>query len=127
VSSAPLVEVKGVRELRKTMKAAGEDLADMKDANAAVGNMVAQTAKGIAPVRSGALAGAIRAGRAVGGVNVKAGSARIPYAGVIHWGWPAHNIAANAFLSDAATSTESAWVALYEEEIGKIIDRVEGA
>jgi len=126
VTSAPVVEVRGARELRKTLKQAGDDLGDLKDAHAAVGNMVAATARGMAPRRSGALAGSIRASRAAGSIAIKAGSAGIPYAGVIHWGWPAHNIAANPFLSDAATSTETAWVAVYEAELDKIIDRVKG-
>lgn len=122
-----IVEVRGAKELRKSLKKAGDDLGDLKDVNAAVGNMVVATASGMAPRRSGALAGSIRASRAAASITIKAGSARVPYAGVIHWGWPAHNIAANPFLSNAATSTESAWVALYEAELDKIIDRVEGA
>jgi hypothetical protein len=124
--SAPVVQVRGAKQLRKTMKKAGDDLGDLKDVHAAVGNMVVQTARGLAPTRSGALAGSIRAARAVGSVTIRAGSGSIPYAGPIHWGWPARNIAANPFLTDAATSTESAWVALYETELNKIIDRIEG-
>ena len=127
MSPAPVVEVRGAKELRKTLKAAGDNLADLKDVNQAVGNMVATTARGLAPHRSGALAGSIRAARAVGAVTIRAGSGSIPYAGPIHWGWPARNIAAHPFLSDAATSTEAAWTQLYMDELDKIIDRVEGA
>lgn len=127
MTSAPVVEVRGAKELRKSLKRAGDDLGDLKDVHQAVGNLVVSTASGMAPRRSGALAGSIRAARAAAGVTIRAGSARIPYAGPIHWGWPARNIAANPFLSNAATSTETAWVALYEDELNKIIDRVEGA
>jgi hypothetical protein len=126
VTRGPVVEVRGAKELRKTLKAAGDDLGDLKDVNLAVGNMVAATASGMAPRLSGALAGSIRASRAAGGVTLKSGSARIPYAGVIHWGWPAHNIAAQPFLSDAATSTEPAWTAMYEAELDRIIEKVQG-
>jgi hypothetical protein len=121
------VEVIGARELRKTMKAAGDDLGELKDAHQAVGNMVVGVARGLAPNRSGALAGSIRATRTISGVGIKAGGARIPYAGPIHWGWPKRNIRANTFLSDAAMTTESEWVALYEAELDKILERVEGA
>jgi hypothetical protein len=120
------VEVVGAKELRKTLKRAGDDLGDLKGVNQAVGNMVVHTAVGMAPRRSGALAGSIRAARAATSITIRAGSARVPYAGPIHWGWPARNIEANPFLSNAATSTESAWVALYEDELNKIIDRIEG-
>jgi hypothetical protein len=126
MTAAPVVEVRGAKELRKTLRKAGQDLGDLKDVNQAVGNMVVGTAQGMAPRRSGALAGSIRAARAATSVTIRAGSASIPYAGPIHWGWPAHNIEANPFLSNAATSTEATWVALYEDELNKIIDRVEG-
>ena len=121
-----MVEVRGAKELRKSLKQAGDDLSDMKDANLAVGNIVVSAAQGLAPHRTGALAGSIRAARAAGSVAIRGGLRRVPYAGVIHWGWPARNIKAQPFLSDAATSTEAEWVALYEAELDKIIDRVEG-
>jgi hypothetical protein len=89
--------------------------------------MVVGVARGLTPVRTGALAGSLRAARVAGGVTVKAGSGSIPYAGPIHWGWPAHNIKANPFILNAALTTESQWVALYEDEVNKILDRVEGA
>lgn len=126
MSKAPIVEVRGVKELRKTMKQAGEDLSDLKDVNQAVGNLVVGIAQGMAPSVSGALAGSIRASRAAGGVSVKAGSAGIPYAGPIHWGWPRRNIKESLFLTNAAAQTEEQWVALYWEGVDKIIDRVKG-
>lgn len=127
MSNAPVVEVIGAKELRKTMKAAGDNLADLKDVNQAVGNMVVNVARGMAPSRTGALAGSIRAARAAGGVTVRAGSGSIPYAGPIHWGWPARGIAANPFVMNAAMTTETEWVALYEAELEKIISKIEGA
>ena len=124
--SAPLVEVKGMRELRSTMKKAGEDLADLKTVHQAAGMIVVGRAQSLAPKRSGALAGSIRASRLAAGVAVKVGGAGTPYAGPIHWGWPARNIAANPFLTNAAQQTEEEWTALYYAELEKIVDRVEG-
>jgi hypothetical protein len=124
--SRPVVEVRGGRELRRTLKAAGDDLSDLKDANQRVGNVVVARATSLAPRRSGALAGAMRATRAATSVTVKAGGARVPYAGPIHWGWPARGITAQPFLSDAATGTESTWVPIYESELDRIIERVKG-
>jgi hypothetical protein len=126
VSKPPVVEVVGAKELRKTLKAAGDDLADLKNAHQAVGNMVVGVARGLAPTRTGALAGSIRASRLAGGVSLKAGSGSIPYAGAIHWGWPARNIKANPFIMNAALTTEEQWTALYEEELNKILDKIEG-
>lgn len=120
------MQVSGAKELRKTLKQAGDDLGDLKDVNQAVGNMVVSVARGNAPVRSGALAGSIRANRVAGGVSVRAGSGSVPYAGPIHWGWPARSIKAQPFILDAAQQTEAAWVALYEDGVNKILDRIEG-
>ena len=80
----------------------------------------------MAPKVSGALAGSIRASRLAGGISVKAGSAGIPYANPIHWGWPARNIEASLFLTNAASQSEPEWTAFYEQELDKIIDRVKG-
>lgn len=126
MTTAPLVLVKGAPELRKSLKRAGEDLSDLKDAHQAVGNLVANTASGIAPRQTGALAGSIRASRSHTYVIIRAGSAGIPYAGPIHWGWPARNIQADPFIMNAAQSAEPEWTALYEREMVQIIERIEG-
>ena len=54
------------------------------------------------------------------------GRASVPYAGAIHWGWPARNIRAQPFLTNAAASTEPTWVAQYLADIQKIVDQVRG-
>ena len=123
----PTVQVDGARELRRTLKRADDDLGDLKDANQRAGQLVANAASQRAPRRTGALAGVIRASRAAASATVKAGGARVPYAGVIHWGWPARNIQAQPFLSDAATSTEAQWLPIYESDIDRIVHRIEGA
>ena len=50
----------------------------------------------------------------------------MPYAGPIHWGWPARNIKAQPFVVEAAQATEAEWVAMYEAEVDRILERVEG-
>lgn len=126
MSKAPMVQVDGSKELRKTMKRAGEDFADLKAVHEAAGQIVVDAARGLAPVVSGALAGSIRASRLANGVSVKVGGNRIPYANPIHWGWPKRNIAGVPFLSDAATQTEPIWLALYEAEMERIIEKIKG-
>jgi hypothetical protein len=119
--------VHGAKELRRTMKQAGDDLKDLKDVNRRVGELVASAARTRAPVRSGALAASIRPAAAAAKVTIRAGSKKVPYAGPIHWGWSAHGITANPFLSDAATRTEETWVEYYFEELQAIVNKVEGA
>jgi hypothetical protein len=126
VTRAPVVQVEGARELRKALKKAGEDLGDLKALNAAIGNVVVAAARGKAPTRTGALAGSLRSANIVGGVTVRAGSAGVPYAGPIHWGWPSRNIKAQPFVVEAAQTTEAEWVAMYEAEVDRILEKVEG-
>lgn len=121
------VKVVGARQLRRTLKAAGSDLSELKDVHSKVGSIVVAAGRTGAPRRSGALAGSVRASRAAASATVRAGSARAPYAGPIHWGWPRRGIRAQPFLSDAATSTEPAWTAVYEQAIDQILATVKGA
>lgn len=120
------VRVDGLRRLRSDLRKMGSDLSDLKDANAAVAQLVAAEAGRRAPRRTGRLAASVRGNRALSRATVAAGGARLPYAGPIHYGWPAHGIAANPFVSDAAQATESAWLPLYEAGIEQAVDAVAG-
>lgn len=119
--------VVGLRELQRTLKQAGDDLADLKDANAAAAALVARTAVATAPRRTGRLAASGRGNRAAGRAVVQFGGARLPYAAAVHWGWPRRHIPANEFASQAAQRTEPQWVAIYEESVAAIVGRVRGA
>jgi hypothetical protein len=126
MASKPVMEVVGARKMRKELKAAGLDMADLREPHLKAAGVVARTAKGTAPRRSGKLGASVRAGASRTAGVVRAGSASVPYANPIHWGWHTRGIAAQPFLSDAATSTETVWVALYLEEMEDILDRVKG-
>lgn len=116
----------GVRQLRATLARAGADLSDLKAANAAAASTVAAAATARAPRRSGALASTVRGNRAVGKAVVMAGRASVAYAGPIHWGWPARDITAQPFVSDAAVATEAVWTAAYATDVQRALDRVRG-
>lgn len=126
MAKRPLVEVEGARQLRRTLRQAGDDLEDLKDANKQAAEVAATGARRNVPVESGALAGDIRAaGTKTAGV-VRAGRKRLPYAGPIHWGWPARGIAAQPYLTEGAQQTETVWVPLYEQELDKALAKVKG-
>ncbi len=57
---------------------------------------------------------------------IRAGKKSVPYAGVIHWGWPRKNIVAQPWLTEAAASTESTWVDAYTEAVDEILETIEG-
>lgn len=96
------VTIKGVNEVIRSLKQYKGAVDDLKDANAAIGNKVAVTAKATAPFNTGRLAGTVRANRAMKKVQIKAGGAAVPYAGVIEYGWPARQIEAQPYLRRAA-------------------------
>ena len=125
--AGPVVRVQGARELRATLRRAGHGLEDLKDANAKAGRMVAQWAGVRAPRRTGTLGATVRAVRAVGKAQILAGSAAVPYAGPIHWGWPARGIRAQPWMSLAAIDTEPAWLPIYQHDIQQILDTVRGS
>ena len=116
--------VQGEDRLRSTLQGAGDQLDDLSGAAKRAGDLVVGAARSRAPSRSGRLASSLFPVVNARGVTV---GARAPYAGVVHWGWPARGIRANPFLSDAATSTESTWVGYYADEVQAAVDGVKGA
>lgn len=133
------VEVVGARELRRTLKAAGDDLADLKAANAEAARIAANASADLAPRGpSGKLQATIRsAGTKTAGI-VRAGNKRVPYAAAVHWGrnyWPnaqhsrrtKSKTSAQPFISEGAQGSEGQWLPVYERTLEGIIDRVQGA
>lgn len=123
----PLVRVEGAAQLRKTMKAAGADLADLAAVNKRTAAKVATTAGGTVPRRTGMLGATIRPAGTRTAAIVRAGKASVPYAAVIEFGWPGHHIEPQPYVTSAAHDTEPEWTGYYEQEIAKIVDSIQGA
>lgn len=125
------VQIEGMRSLRSTLRKAGDDLTELKGVNAAAAGIAAGRAQSWAPVRSGALAASVRSsGTKTAGIvrtgNNRKSASGVPYAGPIHWGWPARNIKANPFLSYSAQATEPAWIKLYTDYLDKTVGKIKG-
>ena len=98
---AQSIKATGVKELRRELRKMGNDLEDLKALNLDVAKLVSDRAKDIVPRRTGTLADTIsQAGTKTAG-RVRAGFKRVPYAGVIHFGFPARRITPQPFLYDA--------------------------
>lgn len=117
-----LVEVKGAKQLRADLTRAGVDMQEWKDTHALVAGIVAGAVR--APRRSGRLAGSVRPAGQARAAIVRAGGAKVPYAGVQEWGWPKHGITGRHYLTGAAKSTESRWLTSYETRVQEIVDSV---
>jgi hypothetical protein len=125
--SQEAIRVEGLAPFIRAMREAQVDMDELKDATQRAGTIVLAAATGRAPRRSGALAGSGRASRTARRAIVRFGSARVPYAGPIHWGWPRRHIAAHPFAIDAARSTEPVWLAGFARELERIATQVEGS
>lgn len=119
-----VVEVRGARELRASLKKAGLSLDDLVQAHRQAGQVAAVAAS--PPIVSGRLAGTVRSSGTKTAAIIRAGRASVPYAGPIHWGWPRRHIAARPFLTIAAQRTEPEWIKFYEAARDKAIDQVKG-
>ncbi len=116
------VSVEGARELRKALKTVGDEAkAGLKETNLEVAEIVARAAVTKVPAQSGALRETIRAAGAQTRASVKAGFKKVPYAGVIHFGWPARNIAPQTFLYDALDSRRGEVVDAYKSGMADLL------
>jgi len=119
--------VGGWRQLRKQLRAAGDDLSDLKEANADAARIAAAEIKRRAPVDSGRLASTVRsAGTKSAGVVLVGNNGKVRYAGPIVWGWGRRHIAANPFPSRGARVAEPRWRSVYESYITRVIQRIKG-
>lgn len=126
MAQAGRLQVEGGPQLRRTLKAAGDDLKDLKSAHMDVAAAVVPRARALAPKASGALSSSIRPGATARAAIIRAGSKRVAYAGVQEWGWGRRNISSQPFLSPAARETESTWVGIYHQRVDEILSRVKG-
>jgi hypothetical protein len=122
---AARVQVRGAAEFRKAMKGMGADLKDLTAANKEAAKTVLEAAKENSPVLSGQLRASGRAKATRTSGRVMFGGSTVPYAGVIHFGWPAHGISPNPFMYDAADDRADEVAGAYQAAIDKMIRKVE--
>jgi phage gpG-like protein len=118
------IKILGLARFRSTLRKAGLDMADMKDANQEAARIVQREASAIAPHRSGDLSGSLRTPRTASKAVVRS---NLIYAPVIHWGWPHRNIKGQPFLTDASARTSHEWMETYAAAMQRIANSVQGA
>ena len=117
------VQIEGLARLVRTLRQANLELDDLKQANYAAAQTVAQWAAVRAPRRTGRLGGSVGPRKTAGAARV---ASSLVYAGPIHYGWPRRHIRAQPFVVRAAAETQSAWVADYEKDLRRICANVRG-
>lgn len=119
------MRVDGLPRLRRELRRAGVDLGELKAANLAAANTVLPHAKIAVPVLTGAMKSTMRASGIASGGVIRAGyKKRVPYAPVIHFGWPKRQIRAQPWISRAVVRHEDEWVAVYMQHVNQIIKKL---
>lgn len=136
------IELVGMRRIRAQLKEMGEDLSDLKDAHKRAAEIAAAGARELVPVRTERLKRSIRPGATKTAATVRVGSKKIAYAHAIQWGrkwWPSARKSAasdrkkhisfikpSLFLTAGAKRYEPEWVAVFEDQLKKTLDKIEG-
>ena len=116
------VKVKGYKQAIKALQAIGVPASEIKAAGSEAGELVANQARALAPVRTGRLRNSIRVSKALNRVSVSAGNNRsIPYANPIHWGWFKRNIKPQPFFIKALGITREEVYQNYYKTLDKLI------
>lgn len=121
------IKVTNLREINKALKAVGAPNEAIKKAGKESGELVASEARGLVPVRTGALRNSIRVGAtARGKITVLAGNNRtsksgVPYANPIHWGWFKRNIKPQPFFVKALGYTRAEVYENYFSQMEQLI------
>jgi HK97 gp10 family phage protein len=116
------IKVKGLKSSIKALQEIGVPANEIKLAGSEAGEIVAQEARGITPVRSGNLRNSIRVSKALNRVSVSAGNnGRVRYANPIHWGWGRKHIRPQPFFVNALATTREQVYQRYYQNLDKLI------
>lgn len=124
------IQVEGLKEINRNLKALGEDTTALADANFKAAQQLLRVAEPRVPVRTGALKNTLKASRTKASAQVRGGSTRVPYAAPIHWGWfrdkrtgVKRNILPNPFLANALKLSRDEIFASYKRSMDALIEK----
>jgi HK97 gp10 family phage protein len=125
------IKVVGLNEAIRALRAIGVPSAEIGLASQQAGELVANRARSLVPVRTGALRATIKAKKIARKVVVSAGNnTRVPYANPIHFGWnydkknnQAKNIRPRPFFTNALTTTRSQVYKIFFDNIEKLFQK----
>lgn len=118
---------KGLNTLARTLKRAGADMADLKTEYRKAADAAVKGTKPVTPRRSGKLARTLRGGATQKSGVMRAGGSSVPYAGVINYGWPGHNIKPANFMAKGLDRSADEINDIFADAIDKALAQVKGA
>jgi hypothetical protein len=117
------VVVTGVKETINALNLFVKDVQANQSLNKEIGSSLAPKASALAPKRTGALARSVGFEASAKKATIYAGSAAVPYAGVIEYGWRQRSREAKPYLRPALNNNMGFIVKQYDEEIQKAIKK----
>ncbi len=123
----PKIRVEGLAEVQRELRQLRDKDLDkeMREANKAAATIVKEDAADHAPEVTGRLRKSVGVQSSTKNAVVKAGSAtRVPYAGPIHFGWPARHIRPQPFLFSAVRRKAEEVRRAYEERLDALAERI---
>jgi phage gpG-like protein len=117
------ISIQGVKEVTDSLKKLGRDLESNLDLNKELSTTLSQKASALAPRLTGALASSVEGNPSAEKAQILAGSAAVPYAGVIEYGWPAKNKEARPYLNPAVNNNMGYIIEKYNDSIQKAIQK----
>lgn len=137
------IKIEGLKDVRKRLKATGDDLHELRDLHRDIAKRIATEAKAKAPVGvTGNLRKSVRGSGSKTMATVRMGNKRVPYANAIHWGrrmWPSliaepkpprknfwAPIPRRAFIYDTIQENARRVEKQYEEFIERVLTENEG-
>lgn len=117
------IQIDGLKETQRALREMSDDLkTKMKETHRQAAEVVVEGSKRYVPFRTGKLAASIRAAATMTSGKVRVGSASVPYAGPIHFGWPARSIKPQPFIYDAMDVRRQEVLEIYAARITGLID-----
>ena len=120
------IKVRGFNQAIRALRELGVPDDEIKRAGSQSGDLVANEARTLVPVRTGKLRDSIRVSKTLRKVTIQAGNNRksksgVPYANPIHWGWFKRNIKPQPFFVKALGITRDEVFRNYYDQIARLI------
>ena len=125
------IKVVGLKEAVRTLRFLGVPSKEVGQASFEAGEIVANRARTLVPVRTGKLRASIKTFRERDKVKVRAGNEKsVKYANPIHWGWnydkvhmQAKNIRPRPFFTNALSTTRQQVYKIYLDNLQALFNK----
>tara|TARA_R110000868_G_scaffold291505_3_gene551867 strand:- start:2212 stop:2595 length:384 start_codon:yes stop_codon:yes gene_type:complete len=115
--------IDGVKKVVSSLDKIEKGIRENLELNKELSKNLSQKASAMAPKLTGALASSVLGNPSSERAQIVAGSAAVPYAGVIEYGWPNRNIKPQPYLNKAVNDNLGYIIEKYEDSIKDIVKK----